>query len=156
MHSTCFARSASVKGVSPLLFLTLVQMCTDMHGILCVIPQCEILLPCNPRLKECWYARDTLHFRFLKDPGLIVYLFQFRTPHAAKFSGSGGGGKNSLPRMSAPKFPSCKNIGLTRAVTEKTGHHKYRDDGEKTEGDVADIFIIGHCLGVIPGSKTTC
>lgn len=49
--------------------------------------------------------------------------------------------------MQPPKYPSAKNIGLTR-VCGASGKHYYRPDDEKTEGDVEDIIAIGVAMGV--------
>ena len=50
-----------------------------------------------------------------------------------------------------PKFPSAKNIGVTR-VLKAGGKHVYRDEDERTDGQVAEIIIIGISVSV---SETT-
>ena len=48
-----------------------------------------------------------------------------------------------------PKFPSAKNIGVTR-VLKAGGKHVYRDEDERTDGQVAEIIIIGISVSVRP------
>ena len=49
--------------------------------------------------------------------------------------------------MQPPKYPSAKNIGLTR-VCGASGKYYYRPDDENTEGDVENIIAIGVAMGV--------